>query len=231
MAALDAAQSAGVRRVVKLSAIGTGEKIGPDVVGAWHLETERAVRDSGMTWTILRPSSFASNALRWVEAADQGQPVPDLTADGRQGVVDPHDVAAVAVETLLSPLHAGKIYTLTGPELLTMDEQVDCLSRAVGRQIGTVALSLEQAADQMLAAGMDRSVVDMIIIGSAWARAGHNAILTDDVAAVLGRPPTSFETWVDQHRHALGASRDPGTEPVIPPATGASARSKSVRLR
>jgi len=53
---------------------------------------------------------------------------------------------------------------------------------------------------------MDKSVVDMIVVGSAWVRTGHNAILTDDVAGVLARPPTSFQTWVDQHRHALGTS-------------------------
>ncbi|WP_397311975.1 NAD(P)H-binding protein [Parafrankia sp. CH37] len=206
LAIIDAARSAGVRKVVKLSAIGTGEKIGADVVGASHLAAERAVRDSGMAWTILRPSSFASNALRWVEAADQGRPVLDLTGPGRHGVVDPHDVAAVAVEALLSSTHIGRIYTLTGPELLTMTEQVTCLSRAVGRRIDTVAVSPERAADEMLAAGMDRSAVDMIITGAAWVRAGHNAILTDDVAAVLGRPPTSFQSWVMRHRRALGAS-------------------------
>ncbi|MCM3885516.1 NAD(P)H-binding protein [Frankia sp. R82] len=206
LAVLDAARSAGVRRVVKLSAIGTGEKIGPDVVGAWHLMAERAVRDSGMGWTVLRPSSFASNTLQWVDAIGKGQPVPDLTGAGRQGVVDPYDVAAVAVEALLSPAHVGKIYTLTGPGLLTVAEQADCLSRVTGRRVDTVAVSLEQAADQMLAAGMDRSTVEVIITGSAWARAGHNAVLTDDVAAILNRPATSFQSWAYRHRRAFGAS-------------------------
>jgi hypothetical protein len=37
--------------------------------------------------------------------------------------------------------------------------------------------------------------VEQIVTGSSWARAGHNAILTDDVVAVLGRPPTPFAMW------------------------------------
>ncbi|TCJ33372.1 MULTISPECIES: NAD(P)H-binding protein [unclassified Parafrankia] len=206
LALLDEARRAGVRRVVKLSAIGTGEKIGPDTVGAWHVTAEQAVRDSGLGWTVLRPSSFASNTLQWVDAIDKGQPVPDLTGPGRQGVINPYDVAAAAVEVLLSSAHVGKIYTLTGPELLTVAEQAASLSRVTGRRIGTVPMSLEQAADQMLAAGMDRSAVEVIIIGSAWVRAGRNAILTNDLATVLGRPPTSFQAWAYQHRHAFGAS-------------------------
>jgi uncharacterized protein YbjT (DUF2867 family) len=139
LALLDAARRAGVRRVVKPSAIGTGQKIGSDVVGAWHMTAEQAVRDSGLGWTVLRPSSFASNTLQWVDAIDKGQPLPDLTGPGQQGVINPYDVAAVAVEILLSSAHVGKIYTLTRPELLTVAEQVACLSRVTGRRIGTLS--------------------------------------------------------------------------------------------
>jgi len=159
-----------------------------------------------MAWTLLRPSSFASNVLQWVDAIGGGQPVPNATGAGRHGIIDPYDVAAVAVEALLSPAHAEKTYALTGPELLTVADQASCLTRVLGRRVDTVDLSLDQTAGQLLAAGMDRSAVDMIIVGIAWARAGHNAILTDDVAAVLGRPPTSFQTWASRHRHVFDAS-------------------------
>jgi len=82
----------------------------------------------------------------------------------------------VTRRTVTVPVADGAVSALTGPELLTVAEQVDCLSRAVGRQIGTVPMSLGQAADQMLAAGMDKSVVETIVVGSAWLRAGHSAI-------------------------------------------------------
>lgn len=203
LAMLEAARPAGVTKVVKLSAIGTGEKIGDDVVGEWHLAAEQAVRDSGMAWTLLRPSSFASNFLAQADTIKAGEPIPNLTGAGRQGIVDPHDVAAAAAETLLSPAHAGQTYTLTGPDLLTVPDQAACLSHVLGHPVATTDLSLDEAAAQMLASGMDPSVVDMIIVGSAWARAGHNAILTDDVAHILGRPPTSFRTWAHQHRDAF----------------------------
>ncbi|PKV78543.1 SDR family oxidoreductase [Nocardia fluminea] len=122
-----AAIEAGVRRVVKLSAVGTGDpRLG--VPGSWHVPGEQAVRDSGLEWTILRPNTFASNTFSWIEPLRAGHPVPNLTGVGRQPVVDPRDVAAVAVTALRSPAHAGRILTLTGPELLSGHEQAAVLA-------------------------------------------------------------------------------------------------------
>jgi uncharacterized protein YbjT (DUF2867 family) len=204
IAMLDAARAAGVTRVVRLSAIGTGEADDEGrTIGAWHALAEEAVRTSGLAWTLLRPTTFASNCLGWAGMIRAGEPVANLTGTGAQGIVDPRDVAAVAVETLTSPGHAGRTYTLTGPDLLTVADQADVVAKALGQTVEVVDTPVDAAREQMLAAGMDPSVVDMYATGLAWARSGHNAVVTDDVARILGRPPTSFETWVEQHRSAF----------------------------
>ncbi|WP_244891852.1 NAD(P)H-binding protein [Nocardia beijingensis] len=128
------ARDAGVGRIVKLSAIGTGDP-GLGRVGTWHMPGEQAARDSGVDWTILRPSSFASNTLSWATAIRAGQPVPNMTGDAAQGVVDPRDVAGVAVEALVSGGHAGRIHTLTGPELLTTHDLAATLATVTGHPV------------------------------------------------------------------------------------------------
>jgi uncharacterized protein YbjT (DUF2867 family) len=83
LAMLQAAQSAGVTRAVRLSAIGTGEQTGDgSTVGAWHLEAEQALRASGIAWTLLRPSAFASNFLFWAGKIKAGEPVPVMFGTG-----------------------------------------------------------------------------------------------------------------------------------------------------
>lgn len=191
LALLAAARDAGVAMIVKLSAIGTGDRFEGVTIGVWHLAAEQAIRASGMAWTILRPSSFASNVMRWVA----GEPVPNLTGDGRQGVVDPRDIAAVAVAALTGPAHAGRLYTLTGPELLSVPDQARQWGEIIGRPVATVDVLPAEAAGRMLAAGMHPAAVDAVVTGSAWARAGHNAVLTGDVEQVLGRPAVSFRDW------------------------------------
>ncbi|MFC8195556.1 SDR family oxidoreductase [Streptomyces sp. NPDC060006] len=201
-ALVEQARAAGVHRVVKLSAIGTGD---PAVgrVGSWHLPGEQAVRESGLEWTVLRPSSFASNTLSWAEAVRAGEPVPNMTGDGLQGVIDPRDVAEVAAEALLSARHAGHTYTLTGPGMISVPDQAAVLADVLGRPVGTLDLTPDQARAKMTEWGMAAAYVEGVMAGSAYVRAGGNAVVTGAVRQVLGRPPRTYRTWAQDHRAAF----------------------------
>jgi uncharacterized protein YbjT (DUF2867 family) len=202
MAILTAARTAGARRVVKLSAIGTGDDSAAEV-GGWHLPGERAVRSSGLAWTVLRPSSFASNALHWAAAIRAGEPIPNPMGTGAQGVVDPRDVAEVAVRTLTSPGHEGQIHTLTGPDLLSVPDMADRLGRTLGRTVGTADVPLEEYREGLRAAGLDPAFVATAVNGARHIAEGGNAVLTGDVERLLGRPPRTFAAWADDHRAAF----------------------------
>ncbi|MFC1406938.1 MULTISPECIES: NAD(P)H-binding protein [Streptacidiphilus] len=203
LAMLDAVQSHGVARAVKLSAIGTGEDTGLRA-GGWHLPGERALRAGDASWTILRPSSFATNTLHWASMIQAGQPVPNLTGKGAQGVIDPRDIAEVAVVALTTPDHAGRTYTLTGPELLSTPDQVEILRRVLGRSIKIVDVPLGVARAQMIAAGRDPDFADGAMRGQRFIAEGGNARLTGDVASALGRTARTYATWADDHRAAFG---------------------------
>lgn len=201
LAMIEAARSAGISRVVRLSAIGTGERYDGRPVGTSHVVGDQAVQSSGMEYTLLRPTIFASNTLSWADAIRDGSPIQNLLGEGRHGVVDPSDVAAVAAEVLVSsgPAHADQIYTLTGPELLSAPDQAAILSGTLGRPVELIDTPPAVAGEQMLAGGMEPGAVDEIVIGSSWTRAGHNAVVTDHVAQILGRPPTPFHVWAEQN--------------------------------
>ncbi|MCP2165653.1 SDR family oxidoreductase [Goodfellowiella coeruleoviolacea] len=201
-AMLTAARSAGVRKVVKLSAIGTGDTSAAEV-GNWHLPGEQAVRSSGLAWTVLRPSSFASNALRWADAIRAGAPVPNPTGTGAQGVIDPRDVAEVAARALTSADHDGHVHTLTGPELLSVPDMAAQLGRVLGRAIDTVDLPLERYREQLVAAGLAPAFVETAVSGARLVARGGNAVVTGDVERVLGRPARTFAAWAQDHRAAF----------------------------
>lgn len=202
-AMLRAARAAGIPRVVKLSAIGTpdsgtrsAEPGDPTTRAAsWHLPGELAVRDSGLAWTILRPTSFASNTYAWSADIRAGRPIPNLFGDGKQGVVDPADVAAVAAEALLGAGHDGQTYTLTGPDLLSVPDQAAQLAEVLGTEVTTVDVPPEQAR-----AAFPPALADVAVAGAALVRRGGNAIVTGDVARVLGRAPGTFRAWAEANR-------------------------------
>jgi uncharacterized protein YbjT (DUF2867 family) len=205
LAMINAARVGKVRKVVKLSAVGGGLSAsdGGTKPADWHAPGEQALAGSGLAWMALRPSSFASNSLRWAGAIRAGQPVPNMTGTGTQGVVDPRDVAEVAVEALLGAEYNGMTLTLTGPDLVSVPDQAAHLSEVLDQPISTVDVPLEAAREQMLASGLDPSVVDVAVRGSQLVRDGGNAVVTDDVHRVLGRPARPFRTWALDHRGAF----------------------------
>ncbi|NUR95131.1 MAG: NAD(P)H-binding protein [Kribbellaceae bacterium] len=190
-ALVETAVDGGVGKIVKLSAIGTTDDGMP---GNWHAAGERAVRESGLAWTILRPAGFASNVLRWLPAIRGGQPIPNHTGSGRHAFVDPRDVAAVAAEALLSD-HHEQTYTLTGPELLSVPDQVAVLSEVLGSRLTVVDVPPETYAEQLRNAGLDEAVVSVALRGAELIRSGGEQTVTDDVERVLGRPARTFEEW------------------------------------
>lgn len=192
------AAASGVRRIVKLSAIGTG----PGLPAEWHAVGEEAVRSRDGGWTILRPSGFMSNTLRWVPAVRAGQ-IPNQTGDGAHAFIDPEDVAAVAVAALLSSERDGQTYTLTGPELLSVPDQVAVLSEVLGRSLEVVDVPLKVYAEQLRAAGLDEAVVSVALRGAELIRNGGEKTLTHDVEQVLGRPAGTFRAWAETHRAAF----------------------------
>lgn len=195
---VEAARAAGVRRIVKLSALGTGDPaVGP--FSTWHLPGEQAVRDSGLEWTILRPTTFASNTLAWASAVREGAPVPNTSGDGKQGLVDPRDVAAVAVEALLSGRHTGRTYTLTGPETLSVPEQVEVLADALGHPVERHDLSAAEAREGIRAMGIDEAFAD----AADYIRDGGVDIVTEDVREVLHRPARTYREWAQDHKSAF----------------------------
>ncbi|MGY0019586.1 SDR family oxidoreductase [Streptomyces sp. cg35] len=201
-AVLTAARAAGVRRVVKLSAIGTGEPA-TGRFGQWHVPGEQALRDGPSEWTVLRPSTFASNFLWWAGEIRAGRPVPDQYGGGAQGVVDPADIAAVAVEALLADGHHGQTYTLTGPELLSVPEMTALVGKELGREIGSVEVSEADSRAFVISSGIPEEFAEGVLEGLAHVRAGGNAVVTDDVERVLGRPPRTFGQWAREHRGAF----------------------------
>jgi uncharacterized protein YbjT (DUF2867 family) len=187
-----------VGKVVKISALKTGD-FGFKATSAWHLPGEQAIQDSDRKWAILRPSVFASNSLAWVPQIKAGEPIPTYFGDGGAGVVDPRDIAAVAVEALLTDAHDKQIYTLTGSESLTVADQAAQLGELLGKSLRVVDVPADQIRAAMLAQGMDSDTADLAVEGYETIRNGGAAFVTDDVARVLGRAPRTFKQWAQDH--------------------------------
>jgi uncharacterized protein YbjT (DUF2867 family) len=191
------ARRAGVERVVQLSGGSAASGDTTNAISRYMIASEAAVRDSGLPWTILRPSAFMSNALRWKQQLLDGDVVRIPFANVRTAVVDPFDVAAVAAEGLLSDRHEGSIYVPTGPESLLPGDQVRILASVLGRTLRFEAQPNDEAHIEMTRTTRPEYVdafFDFYVAGSL-----DESRVRTTVQDVTGRAPRTFEQWASAH--------------------------------
>jgi uncharacterized protein YbjT (DUF2867 family) len=196
--AVNAAEAAGVRHVVKLSTIGAEDET--FLIGRVHRQSEKALEASGMAWTFLRANAFMQNALTQMgETIRRENSFYSSSADGKVSHIDARDIAAVAVRVLTEPGHEGQAYDLTGPEALTYDAYAHELSSALGRTITHVNLSPEVLEQNLLAEGLPEHFVAWLTDLERYYREGSASLITDTVERLTGRPPTPFAQFARDH--------------------------------
>lgn len=189
--------AAGVERVVLLSSQAAVATDTANAVSAYMVESEAAVRESGVDWTFLRPAAFTSNALRWLPQLRAGDVVSDAFGDVPIASVDPADIAAVAVAALLEPGHEGRAYPLSGPEALLPEDRVRILGRVLDRDLRFQALGDDEARERMSATTPPEYV--RAFFSFYRDRTIDETTVHPTVEQVTGRPPRTFEQWATAH--------------------------------
>jgi len=204
IAAVEAAQAAGVRHVVKQSVLGAeGEDYSFARV---HRPIEKALESSGMAWTFLRPNGFMQNVVTFMSDSIRSEGrFYSACGAARISHVDVRDIAAVAVEALTGSGHAGRAYALTGPEALTYDQMASLLSAALGRTIQHVEVLPSDLKGGMTAAGMPERIADWLLDLERHYREGRASRVTDDIGRVTGRKPRRFADTARDFAPALRA--------------------------
>jgi uncharacterized protein YbjT (DUF2867 family) len=194
-------RAAGARHVVLLS---TGAVIGGDLdndVVRFNVVSEAAVRDSGMDWTVLRPSGFMSNTLQWIPQLRAGDVVREPFADVPIAVIDPFDIAGVAALTLTTAGHNQRSYRLTGPESLLPENRLRTLGGVLDRDLRLVAEPDDDARRRMRES-MPDTLVEAFF--QFFRRGGYVDSRVDGTAGrLLGRSPRTFHDWALAHSEAF----------------------------
>ena len=192
------AAQAGVARVVLLSSIAT-QKADPktNAIAARHAAAEAAVLASGMAWTILRPDSFATNALDWAESIRAEGVVRAAYGASLRCPIHEDDIAAVAAVALQDAAQAGAAHWLTGPEVISQIDQVAAIARAIGRPIRFEELTRAEARE-ILCRKLPPAVADRLL-DYAEKSIHQPPPLSGAVATILGRPGKSFAEWAQDH--------------------------------
>jgi uncharacterized protein YbjT (DUF2867 family) len=177
----------GVERVVLLS--GRGEEEAE--------RAERLVQTAVPSATVVRATWFSQNFSEnyFVEGIQAGE-LALPTGDVSEPFVDADDIADVAVAALTEEGHAGQVYELTGPRLLTFEQAVAEIAEATGREIRYQRVPVDAYAAVLRQQGQPDDVVWLVTYLFREVLDGRNERLADGVQRALGREPRDFRAYV-----------------------------------
>jgi uncharacterized protein YbjT (DUF2867 family) len=157
---------------------------------------ERELQATGADVTIVRSTWFMQMfsedfLLDSIRAGEVVLPATDAQLDP---FVDAADIADVAVAALTEPGHAGQVYELTSPRLLSVPQAIAEIAKASGRDITYVPVSVEEFAAGATEQGVPAELVDFLsyLFSDVLGNRPH---VTDGVQRVLGRPPRDFTDY------------------------------------
>ncbi|WP_027793680.1 SDR family oxidoreductase [Paraburkholderia acidipaludis] len=198
IALIDSAVAAGVRHIVKLSALGPASRILPF---AWHMEIEAHLSRQPVASTILRPSAYVDMLVRRAAGQVAKGSWAGAAGDGRVNFIDTRDIAKVARVALLEDVQptSQRAYHLTGPRSWTMTQISEEFSRLLGHSVVYCNRSPEDQKAALTAAGLTPFLVDLMLGLEQVLRESVLGETTSTVEELTGEAPRSLPDWIAEN--------------------------------
>jgi uncharacterized protein YbjT (DUF2867 family) len=200
---VNAAKSAGVQHIVKLSAQSAG-LMPPVSFGKKHLKVEKAIEQSGIQWTFIRPVFFQQSFLLFADSIRKSNKIILPAGKGSAAFVDARDVAQCLVKVCLGRDHTEKVYTLTGPQSVSFSQAAVDIGVSRNKAVSYIAPPAFIARIVLpKVSGMPRWLaMEVIDLLQAISRDAQAAV-TSDVQMLLGKPARNFKSFVQENVEAF----------------------------
>ncbi len=202
-----AAKRAGVSHVVRQSAF-VPEPVEKARLGKIHAQSDQELKESGIPYTILRPTFFMQNIMMAAQTVASDSMIYLPLKDGRLGMIDVRDIIECHVSVLTSDgQHVGREYTLTGPASVSFHDVAAGFSKALDKEVKYVNVPPEAAKEFMMGMGMPEWVADAYVeLFKNFSENGANRA-TKDVEQITGHPPISIEQFARDFAQAFGGNQ------------------------
>jgi uncharacterized protein YbjT (DUF2867 family) len=197
LAAVSAARKAGIKRLVYMTVHNL--EAAPHIPHfASKFPVVKAIKESGIAWTLLEPNNFYQNDFWFMDVITKFGVYPQPIGNRGLSRVDARDIADAAVNALTGAGHEGKHYPMVGPEALTGNGVAETYSRHLNREVRYGGDDLDAWAEQAKAMMPEWLVHDLCIMYKYFQDSGLVATEEDleRQAKVLHHPPRTFEAFV-----------------------------------
>lgn len=193
-----AAKEAGVGQVVYTSFTRENEtETSPIyIVAKSHLATEKALKESGLNYTILRNNIYADYIPMFVghNVTETGIFFP--AGEAPVAFTLRNDMAEAAAIVLSSEGHENKDYTLSNTEAVTFHDIAKFISEASGKEVGYVSPDSATFVEVLTNAGLPAEIIGVTAGFAEGFKQGEFSSTETDLDKILGRKPGSVKDFL-----------------------------------
>lgn len=193
-AVIDAAKAAGVKRIIYTSLL-KGDA-SPMKLAAEHVETEAALKESGITYTILRNGWYTENLTGALAPAIEHGAIIGSAGEGRYSAAARADYAEAIAVTAIEAGHENKVYELAGDTGFTGADLAAEVGRQAGKPVGYVNLPEADYAKALEGFGLPAEFA--AILADSDAQTAKGALFDDSktLSRLIGHPTTPLTATV-----------------------------------
>ena len=188
--AIDAANKAGVKHLFLVSAAGTRQAAPPEMREAYWTAEQQLVK-TAPTWTILRMNYYAEAMSQEMQMSLGTGVLPGL-GEEHVAYVSRDDLAAAAAGALLSEGHAGAIYNVSGPTVVTGADRARIASELTGKPVQFAVITEAQLRGGLAQANLPQEIVEAMVEIKHSFVAGAFDIVSGDTERLAGRKPRAL---------------------------------------
>ncbi|HCT9184971.1 TPA: SDR family oxidoreductase [Proteus mirabilis] len=187
---IEAAKSADVQFIAYTSILHADRS--PLSLHVEHVETEKMLADSGVSYTLLRNGWYTENYLASVPAALEHGVFLGAAGDGKIASATRADYALAATRVISEEGHIGKVYELAGDEAWTLEQLAKELTKQSGKQVIYNNLSQADFVAALKTAGLPDKLSNMLADSDIGASKGGLFDDSHTLSKLIGRRTTTL---------------------------------------
>jgi len=200
---IEAAKKAGVKYIVKLSALGADETPEKFLWGSEHAQVEEAITKAGIALTSLRPGYFFTNTFGVRQTIKEKSAMYAALGDAKLSMIDPRDIGEVAANCLTQAGHEGKIYNLCGPDNFSYFDLAQIFSEVIAKPVTYTPIDDNQLREMAKTFLKSQSNIDGFSNMMGFFRNGGYNKSSPDLERVLGHKGRTFRAWIEENGPAF----------------------------
>jgi NAD(P)H dehydrogenase (quinone) len=161
-------------------------------LAAEHRETEEAIRESGLTYTLLRNGWYAENHTMALKGALEHGALAGAAGEGRISAAAREDYAAAAAVVLASGQAVPQIYELAGDTAFTLSDMAAETGKQAGRELPYHNLGQHEYRELLVTVGLPAIVADLLANSDFAASKGALFDDSGTLGKLIGRPTQSL---------------------------------------